>query len=470
MKYILLIPIFIILFSCSDDNNQDEEEVVACFEIDKEVFEIGEELQITNCSTGASSFQFSFGDGSSSDETSPIFSYQDPGVYNIRLTAISDNEMRDITETSITVNSIEDNYIFVPPFSGDSFFPINFNYENNTFSYIENFSNFINASPSRYNYLQIELNTLDFSRKFISDRSYNSGNAFFNTLSNNEKLVYTVRSVGTSIGLKQIRLDANWENPLSFNNSSTVLYGSIENNENLIYYGAWRTTISSDPLFSLFKRPTLEIRDDLGVLLERKLYTEIEQGFIGDIVNNGNGFIAFGGITNPIDSGTFENYRPLIIFLDSNYDYINHISYENTSVSVTSVNDMNGTFNINKLANDNLVLYSHNEFRIINTNGEEIMKFNLPDQPDIQGLITLENGDFILSSENFLRKYDINGNQLKSLKFNGIITPNLVLDGNRIFFASGYNTSELIDGIGDLSLIQTFLGSVDTDLNILDLN
>jgi PKD repeat protein len=464
-KIIFIIPIVLIFLSCSsDENEQTEEQVTACFEINKDILEVGEGIQITNCSIGASSYEFNFGNGTTSNENSPLISYENSGEYTITLRVTSENGITKTASKNITINPIENNFLYAPVLEGDFIFPINFSYVDNSFYYIENFQNIFSNGSGKYNYVEIDLVNKSFTKKYISDRDYNSGNAFINTLDNNNKLFYAVRSLSDRIQSRGIIFDSNWQFQSGIGSSTKVLYGSLNDNGNYLYYGSFRELSIND----LYKSPSIEIRNGLGVMNERKTYNQIEQGFIGDLIKTDTGFMAFGGITNPIDFSTFDNYRPLIIFLNNSYEYVSHVAYENTTISTISNNSLNGSFHIEKLSN-NYIAYSHNEFRIISSTGDEILKTSLAEQSDIQALVSLGSDGFIISTKNYLRKYDVNGNLIKSLMFNGRLTPNLYLKDNQIYFASGYD-SNYTNSVGVFSVTKSFIGSVDKDLNIINLN
>ena len=464
-KIIFIIPIVLIFLSCSsDENEQTEEQVTACFEINKDILEVGEGIQITNCSIGASSYEFNFGNGTTSNENSPLISYENSGEYTITLRVTSENGITKTASKNITINPIENNFLYAPVLEGDFIFPINFSYVDNSFYYIENFQNIFSNGSGKYNYVEIDLVNKSFTKKHISDRDYNSGNAFINTLDNNNKLFYAVRSLSDRIQSRGIIFDSNWQFQSGIGSSTKVLYGSLNDNGNYLYYGSFRELSIND----LYKSPSIEIRNGLGVMNERKTYNQIEQGFIGDLIKTDTGFMAFGGITNPIDFSTFDNYRPLIIFLNNSYEYVSHVAYENTTISTISNNSLNGSFHIEKLSN-NYIAYSHNEFRIISSTGDEILKTSLAEQSDIQALVSLGSDGFIISTKNYLRKYDVNGNLIKSLMFNGRLTPNLYLKDNQIYFASGYD-SNYTNSVGVFSVTKSFIGSVDKDLNIINLN
>lgn len=467
-SFFLLIAASLLIMSCSKEDNKQGEELISCFEISKNTVEIGEVIQLTNCSVGAVTYQYDFGNGEESTLDSPSIFYENSGEYQITLEITSGNGETKTTQKNITVNAIENNYLY-PSFSqGDSFIPINFDIKGDKFYYIENFQNIFDNTPDRYNYVEFDLSN-SFSRIFIADRTYNSGNAFLHTLADNNQYFYAVRSLSNHIGLTEVKLNANWETTQTGEYTWRVFYGMLEDDTNFLYYGAYRNQNVDDPDYSLYKSPSIEIRDDLGNLLERKTYDQIEQGFIGDLIKIENGFMAFGGITDPIDSETFSNYRPMIIFLDNQYGYVNHVIYDNTVIAATNYNDLNGTFHIEKLPNNNYVLYSHNEFRIINIEGEELDKKEVGgNQDDVQALLTLSDG-FLISTKDYLKKYSLDGALLKSIFFGGRLTPNFILKDNQIFFVSGYDSSYNQNG-GNYSVLKTFVGAVDTNLNIINLN
>lgn len=472
MKKFILLSSSILLFfiSCSSENDTpQEEELTACFEMSNTTVEVGEEIQISNCSVGAVSYEFTF-DNKKSNEKNPLISFENAGTQNISLKVTSESGKTSLKTKSVIVNAIEDSYVYKPDIlEGDTTSPINFGYNGSSFYYIENYNN-VNSSNQKYNYIEIDLTNKNFTSKYISEKEYNSSNAFLTTLDNNDKLFYAVRSLSDRIGLTEVKLNSNWVVQSDTNSQTRVLYGSLQNNNDYLFYGSYRIISTNDPNYSLYKSPSIEIRNSAGEITERKTFYEIEQGFIGDLIKNEDGFIAFGGMTSPTGFSTFENYRPLIIFLNSNYEYINHIVYDNTEISTTNNNDLNGSYHIKKLSNNNIVLYSHNELRIINSVGTEILKeaFSTT-QSNIQSLISLDNEGFILSTHDYLKKYDVNGTLIKSIKFGGAITPNLILKDSQIYFVSGYDT-QFTNNIGTFAVRKTFIGSVNTDLKINNLN
>ncbi len=81
------------------------EEPEAAFSLDPEKNEycLGEEIQMINESSGATSFEWDFGDGRSSEELQPLITYETPGNYTITLKALNVCGCFDIYEYEIEV-------------------------------------------------------------------------------------------------------------------------------------------------------------------------------------------------------------------------------------------------------------------------------------------------------------------------------------------------------------------------------
>ena len=67
---------------------------------------LGDATDFTNNSSGASSYQWIFGDGTSSNSTSPSVVYAADGNYKVELTATTSNGCTDVASDNITVNKL----------------------------------------------------------------------------------------------------------------------------------------------------------------------------------------------------------------------------------------------------------------------------------------------------------------------------------------------------------------------------
>ncbi|MER3374481.1 MAG: PKD domain-containing protein [Allomuricauda sp.] len=462
------LSLLLILFytSCSKESNEAPESI-ACFNIEVTNIEVGEILEISNCSVEAISYEFDFGNGTTSTNANPSISYDLPGEYTIKLKITTPDGKIKSTSAKVNVNPIDNNYIHPPVISGDFIYPTDFGIIDDKFYYIERYSNIISSELRNFNYVELD-DSFNITKKNLHERYYNSSHTSLRLLNNGKKIIHTVESMTDRIGSNEIWLDANWTKENAAYSSSKPIYGSIQVGDSLVFFGSKSVTDEQNENFSYFRRPYIEIRDDLGQMKEFKVFNQIEQGFIGDLIQADNNYIAFGGASTPTGVNTFTNYKPLIILLDSNFDLISFKTFE-TEIYVSDFNGLSDSFHIKKLSNGNFVIYSHDEFRIINSEAEELKKVSLSNIYDTQGLICLEEGGFILSTGDYLKKYDTNGNLIKSLRFNGKLTPQLIRKGNQIFFASGY-LSKYSTEFGELSAYKIFIGSVDLDLNVVNIN
>ncbi|MCB9233780.1 MAG: PKD domain-containing protein [Bacteroidia bacterium] len=75
----------------------------SCFEADVEFVDAGESVSFANCSFGASSFAWDFGDGTTSTKKSPTHAYSSPGTYKVTLTIENKSGDASTSATNIVV-------------------------------------------------------------------------------------------------------------------------------------------------------------------------------------------------------------------------------------------------------------------------------------------------------------------------------------------------------------------------------
>ena len=96
---------FIMLFSCSKDEVKPKP--VAGFTASKTSVMVGEAIQFTNTSTDATSYEWSFGDGTTSSQAAPSKSFDAAGTFTVALVATgpggSNSSSMDITVTAISI-------------------------------------------------------------------------------------------------------------------------------------------------------------------------------------------------------------------------------------------------------------------------------------------------------------------------------------------------------------------------------
>lgn len=103
LLYSLGLGLVAIISSCGGDDPLPTP--LPSFEVstDLEIFEIAQPIEFKNGSTNASSYTWDFGDGGTSTEVNPEYTYAERGDYVVTLTAISDDEQMENAEINISV-------------------------------------------------------------------------------------------------------------------------------------------------------------------------------------------------------------------------------------------------------------------------------------------------------------------------------------------------------------------------------
>jgi hypothetical protein len=453
MKKLLFI-LFIFITACSNNDNPNIEQnkIKASFKLESNTFIVGQDIKITNTSTSDSEiiyYSFNFGNETISSKKDPTTYYSRPGEYFIHLTIKDKNGNTSTISTKVTI-TMDNSFLTeeTNPINTGTF-PLEIGIYNNKIFFTERFTTHFSSINDFYRHVEYNEDTKTFTNSVIAQRGVNSGRLKTTFLSNGNKIVTSVESLNY-IGLKEIQVNSDWVLQKEVNTNLKTVYGTLQENDQYYFFG------------SLDNHPAIEIRDIAGKIISTKEYqNEIKNGFIGDLIKNGNTYIAFGGKFEK-SSSTFINYKPLVLFFNENLELTGQKTFESTLLNTTVVdwNDLNGSFTIRKLNNGNFALYSHNELRVISPLGEEVKLIKIQkDNSDLNGLIAVEDG-FIISKSNFLEKYDNNGNLIKSIEIKGIYTPGFVKKGELIYFASGYQTS-----YNNLSTLRTYVGVIDSNLN-----
>lgn len=86
---LLSVSLFSLLFfnGCINYNHPNNEYLDACFSTSMNEYEVWQSVYFNNCSSGADSYTWEFGDGTSSTESNPTHEYQNPGTYQVKLSA-----------------------------------------------------------------------------------------------------------------------------------------------------------------------------------------------------------------------------------------------------------------------------------------------------------------------------------------------------------------------------------------------
>ena len=92
MKKSIYILVFLLLLIACERDNEKLGTAIACFTKSYEGGEIiAPYIAFSNCSENAISYRWDFGDGSSSEEENPIYSYNKVGDYIVKLTAYGES-------------------------------------------------------------------------------------------------------------------------------------------------------------------------------------------------------------------------------------------------------------------------------------------------------------------------------------------------------------------------------------------
>ena len=184
---------------------------------------------------------------------------------------------------------------------------------------------------------------------------------------------------------------------------------------------------------------------------------------IGDMIELATGYIAFGAVFSKNETvPRLSDYKPLLIFYDENFNVTSHVIYNESilDTELTSSNDLNGSYHLERLSNGNLAMYANGELIVANNTGTLVNRVYFDGTSNNQAMIALSDS-FILSSDGFIRKFDNNGNEISQLAYDGKHTPEIIEWDDDLFFISGYE----VDG-----KIQLLYGACDEDLNLVPID
>jgi len=457
--YLALLSI-ILLASCSKDDINDGDSstaLEACFEISKDTVAVGENLQLTNCSKNAITFSYNLGNGKSSTEESPIIVYQNGGNFTIALT-VTDDEMETKTfSRQIVVTEAESKYLFPDIPVGFSGIPLETGIDpnNGNIYSIELLEDNVGSGGSKFYYRELDEDYM-LTSNYIADKPFNSNSAFVNFYPSGNKNFVFSRTLEGLYGTQEVTYNSGWGFLNSINSATKHSYGYLPDGVDFLYYG----TEEDNGIY----KTAIERRNASGDAFEVFLNDlEDEDSMIGDMIKTGSGYIAFGGVFTKNDTAPkIDDYEPLLIFFDSSFTITSYIVFDDSVLEdkISTSNDLNGSYHVEQLSNGNIVMYSNGELIVADASGTQISSTYFEGTKNNQALISLEDS-FILSSDNYLRKFDASGTQIKEIKYNGNYLPEILEIDNTLFFIAGYD----IDGE-----IKLFYGSSDKNLNLINLN
>lgn len=463
-----------LLLSCSSDEGTPLP--VACFETSVETEAmLGEEITITSCSENASAVTFSYflnGEEIKISDSQFTLRFAAPGAYRIDLEATNIEGATSSTSKTITVSSGESNFKFFDYPLGTNAYTLGsgFDEDTQTLYFIEETSDYLAAMANRKVIYREVDNDYTLKRSlFVGSTSRFYGHYFKTKNTNLNQCTFTAihPELNTSI---TFTIEENGNFVSQDFSSIQNMYGAITVGNKRISYGANSEYVSENPRRIY---PVIEVKDANDNLLNTYTFeTELPNAFLGDLIKVNSGYLGYGGSFEH-DNDNYINYTPVLFFFDDNYELKSYKVFENTALKSEPIDFALGTtwFHIEQLTSGNIVMYGFEELIVTNASGDVISitdfrKYNLIRN---QGIVNLGNS-FIISTNDYLRKFDASGNELKHIFFDGDETPNLFYIDNKVIFISSYATTDPVENLGSLSVYKIFMGAVDQNLNLINLN
>ncbi len=463
------------LLSCGSDDSMSDNtpEPMACFEISKDEAVVGEEVTISDCSVNASEITFSYlidGEEVISKESEFKIQFSTPGEYQINLKVSNPEGVTSTISKTLTILSGERYFKFFDYDVGEEGIPTGFGINEDTqeFYFLE-FNRIFSTNSLQRRLLYKELtSTYEIDKTSTIEASIRSSflGHSFKTNNNSENIFIPILPTPPPYVSPVYTLDQNGNLTSKEESFLNITHGLIEYDGNQAYYGGNLNA-------SNITIPTIQIRDNNNTLVKAITYDiGSKSGFIGTLIKNSNGYIGFGGsFDNSFSQFDLVDYTPVVYFFDGNLELIKYKEYTDTALTNLALQTpaVATWFHIEELNSGNLVLYGLNELIITDSNGEKINSKFFSGQLYPSHALIGSGDSFIISTKDFLRKFDASGNEIKNVFFDGDITPKFIKKDNNIFFISGYNKTETVDN-EELVLSKIFMGAIDEDLNFVNLN
>ncbi|MEZ2415734.1 PKD domain-containing protein [Muriicola sp. E247] len=463
-KYYLLGVCLILLIACSEDANplideKPDEGVAlkACFELSSTTINVGEMLTVSNCSEGATSYLFDFGNGTSSELESPSVSFEEGGSYDITLTVTNDEQESKSQTKTVTVIVIEASYLFPEIPEGYTGLPLEVGVNpttGNIYS-LELFQDNVGVGGSKFYYREFDEN-FQYASNYIADKPYNSGSGFVNFYPSGKMNFVFARTLGGLYGTQELNYTSVWTLLNAVSSATKHSYGALVAGSDYLYFG----TEEEGGIYKTAVEKRNSSGDAFAVVLNNFGPAD---SMIGDMIAVDGGYVAYGAVfSKNISLPYVTDYQPLLVFFDGDLNVTSHVVYEDTSLSETveDCNDFNGSYQLTRLSNGNLVMYSHGELRVTDAEGNTVNKTFYEGSSTIQALVELGDS-FVISTDEYLRKFNAQGAQIAQLKYNGNYLPELIKKDNALFFIAGYDQE---------NEIKIFYGACDNDLMLIDLS
>jgi len=112
LKFIIPLMFIFALNGCIIDRTPDYPSVDACFSVSGTTHSMNDPVYFVNCSQGAVSYEWSFGDGFTSNQKSPTHTYTETGTYQVSMTATGYDSYETFTD-AVTISGSTDLDILV---------------------------------------------------------------------------------------------------------------------------------------------------------------------------------------------------------------------------------------------------------------------------------------------------------------------------------------------------------------------
>ena len=463
--YLPFLLVFL-LFSCSetepisgnpDPDGEDPDPdttLEACFSLSAESLTIGESLEISNCSEGATSYLYDFGNGEESTAQNPTVVFNESGEYTITLSVSNSDQDSDSMSLTVTVTAEESTFLYPNIPAGYSYLPLEVGIHpiSSALYILELREDLIGPGGAKFYYRELD-GSFSSTSYYIADKPFESNGAFLNVFASGNMNFHFSRTLVSLYGSQELTYNSAWGFISNINPANKLSYGYLPDASNYFYFG----TAEDSGVY----KAAVEHRNSVGDTYQIDLFgLGSASSMIGDMIKVSGGYVAFGGVfTKNTFDPHIQGYKPVLAFFDNSMLLASEVVLNESALDgmISSPNDLNGKYHLGQLGNGNLVVYGNGELMVTGSNGNFIKKLFFENTKPIQALVV--NGDsFIISTNEYLRKFDSAGNQLKEFKYNGNYCPQLLEKDGKLFFVAGYDTE---DGI------KTFYGAVDTNLNIV---
>ncbi|MBU2906657.1 PKD domain-containing protein [Arenibacter algicola] len=472
-KFYAIIFMCFFTLSCTTENNGEggipeaEIDLTSCFTLSTDTLAIGESLQITNCSKDAVLYSYDFGNNETSNQESPVISYQEGGSFTITLVVYDDQKhSKTFSKTIFVETPVESYYLFPEIPLGNNGLPIEMglNPHNGNIFYLEKTEDLVNLTVPKFYYKELGINLIPTSN-YIADQQFNTENAYVNFLGNGNKNIHFSRTLPELYGSREITMNSSWGLTSTLSSATKYLYGYLKEDVNYIFYGTQKDN-------GVYKA-VIEKRNANGDAFDVQFKAiGSNNAMLADMIKTNNGYVAFGATFNKnIILPFISNYSPFLVFFDTNLAVTKTVDLSNSVLGghITEANHLNGAYHLIQLSNGNLAAYGNGELSITSSDGSIINTHYFNVDNNIQAMISLGDSFVISTGDGYLRKFDPTGAEIKKLRYKGSFIPEILEINNKLFFVAGYRTEDTTPNIGELSVIKTFYGAVDKDLNLISL-